>query len=314
MNQKPQASFVERAARPDASAWVGANAGSGKTYILVTRLVRLLLAGVAPERLLCLTYTRNAAAEMQDRLFTLLAEWALLDDDGLRIAIAERLEIKPSAEALARARILFARALETPGGLRVQTIHAFCESLLRRFPLEAGLSPQFELMDERQAQDIHQGLVRRLLGSPDEPELADALALLTRQMSEDDLYRLAGELLRQTPYPVDGDLSSRLAGLQKTLELPTPLPTADGLMQAHMRAHANDIKAIGKWLAALTQKNDIKQYERFTAWHEAALRPADESHALLVSLFLTDKGEPRNLVNKSTAVAHPALAARSAWR
>ena len=112
-----------QASDPHSSAWVAANAGSGKTYILVTRLVRLMLSGVAPEKLLCLTYTRSAAAEMQDRLFTLLAECALLDDATLQAEIDARLGMQDGHHNLALARMLFARALETPGGLRVQTIH-----------------------------------------------------------------------------------------------------------------------------------------------------------------------------------------------
>ena len=105
------------ALNPHGSAWVGANAGAGKTYILVSRLVRLMLDGVAPEKLLCLTYTRAAAAEMQSRLFDLLAEWALLDDAALQAAIGERLGSTADEKTLHAARILFARALETPGGL-----------------------------------------------------------------------------------------------------------------------------------------------------------------------------------------------------
>ena len=90
MSASPE-NAAQKAVQPDASAWVGANAGAGKTYILVSRLVRLMLSGVAPEKLLCLTYTRSAAAEMQERLFDLLGAWALLDDDALRAAITERL-------------------------------------------------------------------------------------------------------------------------------------------------------------------------------------------------------------------------------
>ena len=130
----------KRAAVPDRSSWVSANAGSGKTRVLTERVARLLLAGTDPARVLCLTYTKAAAAEMQTRLFRTLGEWAMLDDAPLRAALAALGEPTHTipADGLARARTLFARALETPGGLKIQTIHAFCEALLRRFPLEAG--------------------------------------------------------------------------------------------------------------------------------------------------------------------------------
>lgn len=133
------------AADPKASAFLTANAGSGKTSTLVNRVARLLLNGAKPERILCVTYTKAAAAEMQERLFDQLGQWAIRSDEELR-ADLERIDESP--HDLARARALFARALETPGGLKIQTIHGFCEKLLRRFPLEAGLSPAFQVLDD----------------------------------------------------------------------------------------------------------------------------------------------------------------------
>jgi len=134
------------AADPGLSAFVTANAGSGKTKTLIDRVARLLLAGAEPETILCVTYTKAAAAEMQRRLFQVLGEWSVLPDAVLAGKLAE-LQDRPFDD-LSRARSLFARALETPGGLKIQTIHAFCEKLLRRFPLEAGVSPGFRVMDD----------------------------------------------------------------------------------------------------------------------------------------------------------------------
>ena len=138
------------AASPDRSVWVSANAGSGKTYVLATRVIRLLLAGTDPSRILCLTYTKTAAAEMKDRVFKRLGAWVTMPEGDLRKALRELESGEPDAAKLAFARCLFARALETPGGLKIQTIHAFCDALLRRFPLEAGISPRFEVLDDRQ--------------------------------------------------------------------------------------------------------------------------------------------------------------------
>ena len=136
------------AADPALSAFVTANAGSGKTKTLIDRVARLLLAGVRPETILCVTYTKAAAAEMQRRLFDLLGGWSVLPDAELALRLG-RLEDRTLDPAeLSQARTLFARALETPGGLKIQTIHAFCEKVLRRFPLEAGISPGFQVMDD----------------------------------------------------------------------------------------------------------------------------------------------------------------------
>ena len=146
-----------RASDPKASIFVTANAGSGKTSTLVKRVARLLLADVSPEAVLCVTYTKAAAAEMQRRLFETLGNWSVMPDEGLGLELAE-LEggsgLEWDAAYLSKARALFARALETPGGLKIQTIHAFCEKLLKRFPLEAAVSPGFKVMDDRDAAEI----------------------------------------------------------------------------------------------------------------------------------------------------------------
>ncbi len=135
-----------RAADPRTSSWVSANAGSGKTSTLVRRVARLLLGGTSPERILCVTFTKAAAAEMQRRVFDELGGWAVMESDALRGELAK---IDEADVELAKARRLFARALETPGGLQIETIHAFCgERLLRRFPLEAGVSPGFRVIDD----------------------------------------------------------------------------------------------------------------------------------------------------------------------
>ena len=138
-----------RASAPGASAWVAANAGSGKTSVLTRRVARLLLDGCRPEKILCLTYTRAAAAEMQARLFQLLGRWSLQPDATLAGTLTDLgLPGAPDHSDLRRARKLFAEALETPGGLKIQTIHAFCASLLRRFPLESGAPPGFAELDD----------------------------------------------------------------------------------------------------------------------------------------------------------------------
>ncbi len=141
------------AADPRASVFVEANAGSGKTRVLVDRVARLLLEGVPPDRILCVTFTKAAAGEMQTRLFLKLGEWSVMADTDLRAELQKLTgeDVEPDAGRLAEARKLFARALETPGGLKVQTLHAFCDSLLRQFPLEAGLPPGFATQEDTQS-------------------------------------------------------------------------------------------------------------------------------------------------------------------
>lgn len=151
------------AADPTLNAFVTANAGSGKTKTLIDRVARLLLAGAPPSAILCVTYTKAAAAEMQARLFDLLGGWAVTPDAKLSEAMA-RLLGPDNSQELPEARRLFARALETPGGLKIQTIHAFCEQLLRRFPLEAAVSPGFTVMDDAAAALVVRDARARLAG------------------------------------------------------------------------------------------------------------------------------------------------------
>ncbi|MCD7058582.1 double-strand break repair helicase AddA [Pelagibacterium xiamenense] len=156
-----------RASDPTASAWVSANAGSGKTFVLTRRVLRLLLAGAAPETILCLTYTKAAAAEMRHRVAQELAKWARANDAELVAELSVVLGRNPAQGEMAGARSLFAHALETPGGLKIQTIHAFCESVLQRFPYEAGVPVNFAVMEEDERAE--------LIRSAREAVLADGL-------------------------------------------------------------------------------------------------------------------------------------------
>jgi len=162
------------AADPGRSVFVTANAGSGKTTTLVDRVARLLLRKAPPGEILCVTYTKAAAAEMQARLFEKLGRWAVMDDaelsgDLVRLDGRDPAGLKPAD--LREARRLFARALETPGGLKIQTIHAFCEKLLRRFPIEAGVSPAFQVLENEAAVALshaaREDLARAALADPD---------------------------------------------------------------------------------------------------------------------------------------------------
>jgi ATP-dependent helicase/nuclease subunit A len=142
------------AADPAASVWVSASAGTGKTKVLTDRVLTLLLSGTQPSRILCLTYTRAAAAEMAIRVGDALGQWARADDNELEAAIIKLTGTAPDVAQRARARLLFGQVLDCPGGLRIQTIHAFCESLLRRFPIEAGLAPHFRVLDDHERRNL----------------------------------------------------------------------------------------------------------------------------------------------------------------
>jgi len=184
------------AADPGRSVWVSANAGTGKTWVLINRILRLLLAGVEPTKILCLTFTKAAAAEMANRLNERLGKWSVMAGPDLARDLEDLTLEAPDAKTLATARRLFATTLDTPGGLKIRTIHSFCESLLGRFPVEAGLAPHFNVVDERIAGDLRTEARDRLMSSAGRSNegLDAAFAALAGMVDEAGFQRVMIEL------------------------------------------------------------------------------------------------------------------------
>ncbi|MBZ0261000.1 MAG: double-strand break repair helicase AddA [Hyphomicrobiales bacterium] len=188
------------ASNPEASAWVGANAGSGKTHVLVDRVTRLMLAGVDPMSILCLTFTKAAAKEMANRLHERLGGWVGLSNADLSERLTQMGHDQVDRKTLARARRLFTTALETPGGLKIQTIHAFCERILQLFPVEAGLAPGFAVLESSQSKQLLRQArdhVLRLAQGAEDSVLAKALDIVTRHTHSDSFDGLLERLLSE---------------------------------------------------------------------------------------------------------------------
>ncbi len=188
------------ASDPGSSAWVAANAGSGKTHVLAQRVIRLLLSGVDPARILCITFTKAAAANMANRVFNDLRSWTVLDDAALDEAMRKAGEKRIDAKRRQRARQLFALALETPGGLKVHTIHAFCTQLLHLFPFEANVAARFEVLDEttenQLLEQISLDVMLKAADAPDSP-LGRALAQAVLAAADVTFRDLVREVIRQ---------------------------------------------------------------------------------------------------------------------
>jgi ATP-dependent helicase/nuclease subunit A len=175
-------------ADPATSAWVTANAGTGKTHVLVQRVLRLLLAGAGANAILCLTFTKAAAAQMGNRLMRELGGWAAMSEDALDAALARLLGRTASTEERTLARCLFTKVLDAPGGLKIMTIHAFCERVLRRFPLEAGVPPTFALLTEEEQTatlgEAVDAVLHEAAGAP-QSDLGKALTVMIAHAGED---------------------------------------------------------------------------------------------------------------------------------
>ena len=209
------------ASDPASSVWVSANAGTGKTHVLTMRVLRLLLSGTAPERILALTYTKAAAAEMSKRVFAELAKWVTATDKDLAKILAKLNGAEPSAEDMRLARRLFAIAIETPGGLKVQTIHAFCERLLQRFSLEADVPPGFAILDDHEKAELLREAVDKVLTEATAPgheasPLARAVRNAVRFAAESSFDDLLSEALRARDWiAAIGEGTDGEAGLRK---------------------------------------------------------------------------------------------------
>lgn len=182
----------QTASSPDLSAWVSASAGSGKTKVLTDRVLNLLLSGADAEKILCITFTKTAAAEMANRLNEILQDWAMMPLDKLTKAIRQLTREKEVFPLIDKARGLFAHLLEVKGGMKIMTIHSFCQSVLKRFPLETGISPSFEVLDDSKDAKILLGTAIRAIVT--DAEFADSLRLVSDYKTEQTFMDLMQSL------------------------------------------------------------------------------------------------------------------------
>ena len=304
------------AADPEASAWVSANAGSGKTHVLAQRVIRLLLTGVDPAKILCITFTKAAAANMAMRVFNTLRAWTTLEDSGLDASIVAS-GAKPDPDARARARRLFALALETPGGLKVQTIHAFCTALLHQFPFEAGVAARFSVLDEAaERQLLDQTSLKVLLEGASEPgsALGRALEMAIAAAADQTFREVVNEAIGQRDaleawINAAGSVPAAIDALAHALGI-NPADTMESV-QAEFFAGTHIPLAAWPDLAlklAAGQKSDQGQAERFNrVQHESGAERLDT----YLTIFCTATLDPRkNLVTAEINKNHPELVAQ----
>ncbi len=296
------------ASEPAAHAWVSASAGTGKTQVLTARVLRLLLRGAQPERVLCLTFTKAAAAEMQTRIYATLARWVRADDAALDSDLAALGETAVDGEA----RRLFAQTLDSRGGLRVQTLHGFAQSLLASFPLEAGVAPGFAALDERSGVELRTRVLAEALSEAretgDEGFIADVADLAVRH-GEQRLSELVGDLLRyRAGLGAIGDARGIEPMLRRRLGLPT-----DGAAEVLLAAMLDDfdcraLKAFGQACIDWGTATGEGYAGIIFAWTGLDGAGRWRSFRELRGVFAKADREPRSLSSKMAQ--HEALAAQ----
>ncbi|MBY0272067.1 MAG: double-strand break repair helicase AddA [Alphaproteobacteria bacterium] len=281
------------AAHPHHSAWVAASAGSGKTKVLTDRVLNLLLEGCAPERILCLTFTKAAAAEMANRVRARLGEWAILNEKDLRLSLETLQGHAPTPEKTKRARHLFSLILDAPGGLKIQTIHSFCQALLKRFPLEAGLSPFFEIADVTEQAKLRRQASHAVI------ETAQDLIL---KFSEDTLEELTHFVLENR------SLFHGLSPQKIEEKLGVVRLTKNDLFKALLNGIPQE--TLKKELIGFSKGSPTDQERGEILSHFLNL-PDDEkiqNYETYVNVFLTQQGETRaRLLTQNVALNFPHL-------
>lgn len=301
-----------RAAHPATHAWVDASAGSGKTKVLTDRVLRLLLTGAEPHRILCLTFTKAAAANMSNRLMDRLAKWATLPNDQIQDDLHRLTGLVPETENIDKARSLFAALLDAPGGLQFQTIHSFCQSLLARFPLEAGVPLGFGVCDDRTSRALLDSAEREIFAAAaanPQGALEQALEHLLSEFSEDQFRKLTGEIIgarsQLTPLLATG-LSAKL---REHLEL-SPDTTADQLLKNFCSRDDSALRAaLPVLLANADKKTEQKAAAALTAWLEQTPLQRERSLAAYLGWLLVEGGSKTRAVIVTTAITskHPAI-------
>ncbi|MHB1219479.1 MAG: double-strand break repair helicase AddA [Alphaproteobacteria bacterium] len=306
-----------RAADPRHSAWVSASAGTGKTKVLTDRVLRAMLAGTPPARILCLTFTRAAAAEMANRLHERLAEWAIMPQEKLAAALGELTGATAGGEQIDKARRLFAAVLDAPGGLKIMTIHAFCQSLVARFPLEAGIPPHFKLAEERTADELLHEAREEVLqaarwdgGGP--ASLRAALARVTTLVDEGRFGELMAALIRergrlQRLFAVKRGVAGIVKALAPRLGVDVAA-TPESVVAEAVADGAFDAGRLKRAAEALARggKTDKERSALLAAWLACAADARGARFEECATALLTKEHQPRaRLATKDALAAWP---------
>ncbi len=312
------------ASDPQRSVWVGASAGTGKTKVLIDRVLRLMLPRISkepatqPGKVLCLTFTKTAAAEMSNRIYERLSGWSVKNDVELRKELQELIGVAPTAEIEEEARRLFARVLDTPGGLKIMTLHSFCQSVLKRFPIEAGLPPHFELMDE---QDAIEYLTRCLHGIIDESRnnadtiLAQSFNQLALHLDSDTMSALMQQIMSKRSLlteilkhhgDAEGHAGKTIKAIYRYLNLPEKITEEDVLIRASKLTDAQE-KELKQALKALLQgsKTDQDKAAYLQSWLEQPKRRGEFFSFYCQAFFISTGEIAKKLATQQAVKIYP---------
>jgi ATP-dependent helicase/nuclease subunit A len=293
-----------QASDPEYSVWVAASAGTGKTTVLTARVLRLLLGGTNPGKILCLTYTKAGAAEMESRIKLKLCSWVTLSEENLVAELTRLSGIVPNNEIIKRARELFLKTLDTPDGIKIQTIHSFCQGLMRRFPLEAGIMPHFKVMDDKTSKELLKEARIRLLSNSNSyktsVEVASAIKNIFWRIREGTFSAVIEAIIEdrdkfENALEKAGSVTSLQAAIYKLLGVPEGCNEEDIIYQATLEKSfdRDALKNCALGLLEQSRKTFVKLGKILCSWLEQDAANRVQHFDEYKKAFFTQKNEPR---------------------
>lgn len=305
-----------QASDPTYSVWVAASAGTGKTTVLTSRVLRLLLNGTNPGKILCLTYTNAGAAEMECRIKAKLCEWVTLSEHKLVEELTNLNNSKPTSETIKRARKLFLETLDTPDGIKIQTIHSFCQGLMRRFPLEAGIVPHFKVMDDKTAKELLKEARTRLLSNSDAytPQIKAAINNIFKRIREGTFAEVIESIINDRGKFESAIAKAGVDGLKSAIFKLLDVPEGTDEKEVILRAVAEgsfdrkNLQASAALLEKQSGKTFVERGSIICSW----LAQDEESRVINFDYyklaFLTKEDEPRKaIIPTKTTIPHESL-------
>lgn len=260
-----------QASDPASSIWVTASAGTGKTTVLTNRILRLLLpqpdgmVGGPPSKILAITFTKAGAQEMSLRLSKILSEWAVIAETDLVKRLRDLLGRIPAHNEIEASRRLFAQISDEPGGMKIMTIHSFCQSVLGRFPLEAGITPNFKALEEHEATSLLLQATNLVIEN-DDPVIAKAFSQIAQTINEEQFFKLIKNIASER-----GQFTKILKKNSNTDDLIEKQKDPDIILKNAClldKAHEKNIRISIKILQEHGTKTDQERAEKISNWIE----------------------------------------------
>ena len=287
-----------KASDPAASVFVSANAGTGKTKLLTDRVLRLLLSGAPADAILCVTYTRAAAAEMRNRIFKRLADWAIIPAKALGEDLENMGIHTPSQDMRRRARSLFAEILDNDDGPRVETVHSFCQSILRRFPIEAGVAPHVQLADDDEQSRLKAMARANILYHPS-PELAASVLLIAEAVSEGRADEIVNDFINRAVGLDSPDCLARIEShFRDDLGVVSADTERDMLMARLDLIQVEKLRAVSVALQTSKSKIQIDRGAKMAVWLAQTGEGRIEKLSFLVDALFS-AGKPRKQLSNA---------------